>query len=73
MLVQVPVGPPVLSLFPGWGAEHRGVLRWYQTLNVLCPSASVTPEALPSAELLEASEAKQCHLANYLNNALGLN
>lgn len=39
--------------------------------SLLHPSASLTPEALPSAELLEASEAKQCHLADYLNNALG--
>jgi len=51
----------------GWswaGTSHQ--------LGLLFPSAFLTDEALPSGELLEASEAKQCHLANYLNNALGL-
>lgn len=50
-----------------------GVLGWYQPpAGAPLPSASLTHEPLPSGELLEASEAKQCHLADYLNNALGL-
>lgn len=69
MLVQFLRGPPMLCPAPGsGGAEHCGGARGGTShqLGLLLPSAYLTHEALPSGELLEASEAKQCHLAYYL-------
>lgn len=63
VLVQFLRGPPMLCPAPGSGGARGGTSH---QLGLLLPSAYLTHEALPSGELLEASEAKQCHLAYYL-------